>query len=346
MEFEAFKVGEVEFRMENSSKRWAQSYDFKGIVSKGAKKELYPLKIPQGMQGFIFNARRDKFADRRVREALGLAFDFEWSNKNLFFDQYTRSPSYFTSSEYASTGLPTGRELEYLTSVKDKVPAEVFTTEFKNPVNKTTDDLRDHIRKALDLLKQAGWDIRSGVLTNANTGKPMTLEFLVNDDTFDRVLNPYFQNLKRLGVTPTIRRVDDAQFIQRVKAFDFDMLLHTFGQSESPGNEQREFWSTAAADIPGTRNYIGIKDPAVDALIDKIILAKDHDDLVAACKALDRVLLWNHFLVPNWHIPAARIAYWDKFRHPEKPPSRTPGFPNVWWYDKDAAPKIDALKAK
>jgi len=230
--------------------------------------------------------------------------------------------------------------------VKDKVPVEVFTKEFKNPVNATADDLREHIRTALALLKDAGWEIKNGNLVNAKTAEPMKLEFLVNDDTFDRVINPYFQNLKRLGITASIRRVDGAQYVQRTRAFDYDMILNTFAESESPGNEQRDFWGSAAADIQGTRNYIGIKDAAVDKLVDHIILAKDHAELVAACKALDRVLLWNHFLVPNWHIPAARLAYWDKFRHPEHPPSRDPGFLSVWWYDQDAAPKIDALKAK
>jgi microcin C transport system substrate-binding protein len=346
VEFEAFKAGEVEFRRENSSKKWAQQYDFKGMLSKAAKKELYPLNIPEGLQGFIFNIRRPQFADKRVREALGLAFDFEWSNKNLFFDQYTRSASYFTNSDYASRGLPTGRELELLNEVKDKVPAEVFTTEFKNPVNATSDALRDHVRTALALLKDAGWEIKSGNLVNAKTGEPMKLEFLASDDTFDRIINPYFQNLKRLGVNATIRRVDGPQYIQRERAFDYDMLLHNYAQSESPGNEQRDFWGSAAADTEGATNYIGIKNPAVDQLIDRIVLAKDHDDLVQACRALDRVLLWNHYLVPNWHIPAARLAYWDKFRHPEHPPSRDPGFVQVWWYDKDAAPRIDAQKAK
>jgi len=346
VEFEAFKAGEVEFRRENSSKKWATQYDFKGIISKAVTKEFYKLNIPEGLQGFVFNIRRPQFTDRRVREALGLAFDFEWSNKNLFFDQYTRSPSYFTNSDYAAKGLPDGRELELLNEVKDKVPAEVFTKEFKNPVNATADDLREHIRTALALLKDAGWEIKNGNLVNAKTAEPMKLEFLVNDDTFDRVINPYFQNLKRLGITASIRRVDGAQYVQRTRAFDYDMILNTFAESESPGNEQRDFWGSAAADIQGTRNYIGIKDAAVDKLVDHIILAKDHAELVAACKALDRVLLWNHFLVPNWHIPAARLAYWDKFRHPEHPPSRDPGFLSVWWYDKDAAPKIDALKAK
>ncbi len=346
VEFEAFKAGEVEYRRENSSKRWATLYDFKGFNSGAVKKEVYKLNIPEGLQGFAFNLRRGKFADRRLREAFSLAFDFEWSNKNLFFGQYTRSPSYFTNSEYAATGLPAGRELELLNEIKDKVPPEVFTTEFKNPVNAAPDDLREHIRKALALLKEAGWEIKNGTLVNAKTGEPMKFEFLDSDDTFDRVLNPYFQNLKRIGITASIRRVDVAQYVQRVRSFDFDMLLGNFGQSESPGNEQRDYWGSAAADLQGSRNLIGIKEPAIDKLIDHIILAKDHAELVSATKALDRVLLWNHYMVPNWHIPAARLAYWDKFRHPEHPPTRDPGFLDVWWYDKDVAAKIDMAKVK
>ena len=346
VEFEAFKAGEIEFRRENSSKKWAQEYVFKGIQAGAVKKELYNLKIPEGMQGFVFNTRRAKFSDRKVREALGLVFDFEWSNKNLFFGQYTRSPSYYTNSEYASKGLPAGRELEILNEVKDQVPPEVFSKEFKLPVNAAETDLRDHTRAALALLKEAGWDIKAGVLTNTKTGEPLKVEFLLDDNTFERVLNPYFQNLKRIGVTGSVRLVDQAQFIQRVKGFDYDMLIHTFQESESPGNEQREFWGSVAAAREGSTNYIGVKDPAIDKLVDHVILAKDHDDLIASTRALDRVLLWNHFVVPNWHIPAARIAYWDKYRHPEHPPSRDPGFLSVWWYDKDAAVKADAAKVK
>ncbi len=346
VEFEAFKAGEVEFRRENSSKKWATEYTFKSFSSGAVKKELYQTKIPQGMQGFALNIRRAKFADKRVREALGLAFDFEWANKNLFFDQYTRSPSYYTNSEYASTGLPQGRELEILNEVKDKVPPELFTTEFKLPVNKAPDDLRDHTRKALQLLKEAGWESKAGVMTNVKTGEALTLEFLLDDTTFERVLNPYYQNLKRIGVAASTRLVDQAQFGQRLRAFDYDALLTTFAESDSPGNEQREYWGSAAADAQGSRNFIGIKDPAIDKIVDHVILAKDHADLVSATKALDRVLLWNHFVVPNWHLAAARIAYWDKFRRPEHPPTRDPGFLNVWWYDKDAAAKVDAAKVK
>ncbi len=346
VQFEAFKAGEVEFRAENSSKRWATDYEFKGIKSGGAKKEFYELQVPQGIQGFAFNVRRAKFSDPRVRYAFNLAFDYEWSNKNLFFNQYTRAPSYFSNSEFAATGLPQGRELELLNEVKDKVPAEVFTKEFKNPVNNTPEDLREHFRAALQLLKEAGWEIKNGVQTNAKTGETLTVEFLEFDDTYDRILNPYIQSLKRIGVNASIRRVDSAQYVQRMKAFDFDMFTDRKGETESPGNEQREFWGTAAADIAGSRNEIGIKNPAVDTLIERIALAKNRDDLIAACRALDRVLLWNHYMVPNWYLSASRLAYWDKFRHPKPGPSRDPGFPTVWWYDKDAAPKIDALKAK
>jgi microcin C transport system substrate-binding protein len=346
VQFEAFKAGEVEFRAENSSKRWAQDYDFKGIKSGGVKKEKYELQIPEGMQGFAFNLRRPKFSDPRVRYAFNLAFDYEWSNKNLFFGQYTRAPSYFSNSEFAATGLPQGRELEFLNEVKDKVPAEVFTKEFKNPLNNTPEDLREHFRMALQLLKEAGWEIKNGVQTNTKTGEALTVEFLEFDDTYDRIFNPYIQSLKRIGVSASIRRVDSAQYIQRMKAFDFDVFVDRKGESESPGNEQREFWGSAAADIPGSRNEMGIKNPAVDTLIERIALAKDREELIAACRALDRVLLWNHYLVPNWFLAASRLAYWDKFRHPNPGPTRDPGFPNVWWYDKDAAAKADALKGK
>jgi len=344
--FEALKAGEVEFRAENSSKNWATGYDFKAVTSGAVKKELYPLKTPQGIQGLAFNTRRKKFSDPRVRQAFNLAFDFEWSNKNLFFGQYTRSPSYFTNSEYASSGLPTGRELELLNENKDQVPPEVFTTEYKNPVNNTPDDLREHFHQALELLKQAGWVIKNGALVNDKTGEAMTLEVLMDDNTFERILNPYFQNLKRLGITATIRLVDAAQFVARTKTFDYDTVIGVFAESESPGNEQRDFWSSAAADAPGSRNTIGIKNPAVDKLVDHIILAKDHDELVAACRALDRVLLWNHYLVPNWYLAGARIAYWDKFRRPQHGPSRSDGFPTIWWYDPTAATKVDASKTK
>ena len=346
VEFEAFKAGEIDFRAENSSKRWAQDYTFKGIETGAVKKELYALKIPQGMQGFAFNLRRAKFVDPRVREAFDLAFDFDWSNKNLFFGQYTRSPSFFTNSDFAAVGLPGGRELEFLNEVKDQVPPEVFTKDYKNPVNPDETALREHFHQATELLKQAGWVIKNGQLVNEKTGEPMKLEVLMDDNTMERVFNPYFQNLKRIGVTANIRLVDAAQYIERLKSFDYDMIVAVLAQSESLGNEQREFWGTAAADIPGSRNVIGIKNPAIDKLVDHIILAKDRDELIAASRALDRVLLWNHFLVPNWHIPAARLAYWDKFRHPEHGPSRSTGFPTIWWVDQAAAAKIDAMKGK
>jgi len=344
--FEALKAGEVEFRAENSSKNWATGYDFKAVTAGAVKKELYPLKTPQGIQGLAFNIRKAKFSDPRVREAFNLAFDFEWSNKNLFFGQYTRSPSYFTNSEYASVGLPAGRELELLNEVKDQVPPEVFTKEYKNPVNANDSDLREHFHQALELLKQAGWVIKGGSLVNEKTNEPMTLEVLMDDNTFERILNPYFQNLKRLGIAANIRLVDAAQFVQRTKNFEYDSVIGVFGESDSPGNEQRDVWTSAAADAPGSRNLIGIKNPAVDKLVDHIILAKDHDELVAACRALDRVLLWNHYLVPNWYLAGARIAYWDKYRRPEHGPSHSDGFPTIWWYDAAAAAKVDAAKVK
>jgi microcin C transport system substrate-binding protein len=344
--FEAFKAGEIEFRAENSAKNWATGYEFPALKAGAVKKELLTLKDPQPMQSFAFNIRRSKFADPRVRRAIGMAFDFELSNKNLFFGQYKRTSSYFENQELASTGLPSGRELEILNTVKDQIPPEVFTTEFKNPVNATEGDFRKNLREAGDLLKAAGWSLKNGVLTNDKSGEALKFEFLLYDELFERITNPFVQNLKRLGIQATIRVIDVPQFIQRVEGHDFDVIVHSFAQSESPGNEQRDFWGSVAADIKGSRNVVGIKNPGIDKLIDTIIFAKDRAELIAASRALDRVLLWNYYVVPQYHTPSERLAYWDKFRRPDKIPSRSYAFPQVWWYDAAAAPKVDAAKRR
>ena len=343
--FEAFKSGQIDFYPESSAKSWATAYDFPTLKSGDVVKRRIDLKTPEAMQAFVFNTRRERFADPRVRKALLLAFDFEWSNKNLFYDQYTRTSSYFQNTELASSGLPQGRELEILTELKDKVPPEVFTTEYKNPVNATPEDFRGHLREASQLLKDAGWTISGGKLVNAK-GEVFTIEFLLDTPTWERIVLPYIKNLERLGIKATIRQVDDTQYVQRAEGFDYDAVVMTFAQSESPGNEQRFFWGSAAADQKGSRNFIGIKNPAVDALIDKIIFAKDRAELVAATHALDRVLLWNYYCVPQWHVPYERVAYWDKYKRPDPGPSRSTGFPNVWWYDKEAAAKVEPKQKK
>jgi microcin C transport system substrate-binding protein len=276
-----------------------------------------------------------------VRRAFNLAFNFEWMNQNLFYGQYKRVSSFFENTELAAQGLPQGKELEILESVRSEIPPEVFTTEYKNPVNDASSLIdRKNWREAAKLLNEAGWEVKNNALINTKTGEQMSAEFmLVQPDTV-RIVEPFKQALERLGVKVSIRVIDAAQYQARSDEFDFDIITDVFGQSESPGNEQRDFWGSAAADRPGSRNTIGIKNPAVDKLVDRIIFATDRDDLIAASRALDRVLLWNHYVVPQFYAPNERIAYWDKYSHPQTLPSRAVGFPTVWWYDEAKAAKL------
>jgi microcin C transport system substrate-binding protein len=341
--FEAFKSGELDYWFESSAKDWATAYDFDAVTRGLIRREKLPIKTVAPMQAFAFNTRRPQFADPRVRHAFNLAFDFEWTNKNLFYDQYVRVGSYFDNSELKATGLPTGRELEILNEVRDEVPPEVFTKEWKNPVNNTPEDVRRHLAEAAKLLAEAGWKPKDGVLTNAQ-GVELSAEFLLVQPDFDRIVLPYKAVLEKLGIRASVRIVDTSQYQRREDTFDFDIIVTTFQQSESPGNEQREFWGSEAADKEGSRNVIGIKNPAVDKLIDRIILAKNRDDLVAATHALDRVLLWNHYVVPQYHMPFERMAMWDMYRRPEKLPSHGGSFPRVWWYDEAAAKRLADLR--
>lgn len=338
--FEAFKAGKLDYYRETSSKNWATGYKIKSVLEKRIKKQKIYLKTGQPMQGFIFNIRRKKFNDPRVRQAFNLAFDFEWANKNLFFGQYQRVTSYFENTELAARGLPKGRELEILQKVKDKIPPEVFTKEYKNPVNKTPKDFRLNLRRASKLLREAGWNIKNGKRVNDKNNEEMKVEFLLVSPLFERVVQPLARNLERLGIKVSIRVVDSAQYARRYDNFDFDIIVANFAQSQSPGNEQRYFWGSEAADKPGSRNLIGIKNPAIDKLIDYIIFAKDRAELVAATRALDRVLLWNHYVVPQWFAPYERLAYWNKLGQPKTLPSISIGVLSVWWYDKEAAQKI------
>jgi microcin C transport system substrate-binding protein len=335
---EAFKAGQYDFRDENNSKVWATGYDFPALTAGLVVKEEVKHRLPTGMQSFAFNLRRaEKFGDIRVRQAIGLAFDFEWSNKNLFYDQYRRTESFFSNSELASTGLPSQAELKLLEPFRGKVPEEVFTKEFRAPKTDGSGTPRENLRQAQALLRQAGWTVQDGVLTSPNK-VPLEIEFLLASPEFERIVGPFIQNLKRLGINARIRTVDPAQYINRVRERDFDMIVQSWGQSLSPGNEQREYWSTDAADRNGSRNVAGIKNLAIDALIDKIIHADDRPELITATRALDRVLLWNHYVVPNWHVNMFRLAYWKRFGIPAKRPDYGTGFPS-WWIDpeKDAA---------
>lgn len=339
--FQAFTAGKLDFYAENSAKNWATAYDFPALkAGKVVRNGDIVLKNLLPMQAFILNTRRPKFADPRVRRALGLMMDFEWLNQNIFYGQYKRVSSFFENSELAATGLPQGKELDILNEVKDQIPPEIFTTEFKNTENGTPEAVRANTRVALDLMQQAGWEVKNGVLTNVKTGEPFTAEFLLTSDDFMRVVSPYIQSLARLGVKATARVIDAAQYERRENEFNYDIVVGGWAQSESPGNEQRDFWGTAAADKQGSRNLIGIKNPAVDKLIDRIIFAKDREELVAATRALDRVLLWNFYVIPQWYAPNERFAYWDRMSYPKTLPSRAIGFPSIWWYDQEKAAKL------
>ena len=331
---EAFKANAFDFRQENTAKVWATQYNFPAIAKGKVIRETLANNNPTGMQSFAFNVRKSKFQNRRVREALALTFDFEWANKNLFFGQYTRTRSYFSNSELAATKIPTGSELRLLEPLRGQIPAEVFTKEFKLPKTDGSGRSRRQLRQAKRLLETAGWFVKDGKLTNGETSEVMALEFLLVNQGFARIVAPIQRAMERLGIKVKVRVVDTSQYINRIRNFDFDVIVGSWGQSLSPGNEQRDFWGSAAAVRPGSRNYIGIKDPAIDKLIDHIIFASSREELVAATRALDRVLLWNHFVIPNWHINSYRIAYWNRFSRPAIKPKYGLGFSDTWWVDE------------
>ena len=332
VELEAFKGDQYDFRIETSAKDWATAYNFPAVKDGKVILEEFPNRSSGAMQAFIPNLRRDKFQDQRVRRALNLALDFDGMNRTLFFGQYKRTSSYFQNTELASSGLPQGKELEILESVKDKIPASVFTTPYTNPEGWSEGLRRGNLREAANLLRQAGYEVKGGKLVNAK-GEPFTIEFLLGNPAFERVALFYKPSLERLGMTVTVRQVDTSQYINRLRARDYDMIIAGWGQSLSPGNEQRDFWGSDAADREGSSNYAGIKDPGIDALIEKVIYAKDREELVAATHALDRVLLAHDYVVPSWNYPNSRTARWNRFGHPEKLPEYSFGFPDIWWWD-------------
>ena len=338
---QALKSGVLDFRAENQAKAWAVDYDVPAVRDGRLKMEAIEHERPTGMQGFTFNTRREIFKDPLVRQAITYAFDFEWTNRNLFFGLYTRSESYFANSELASRGLPEGEELEILDRYRGRIPDEVFTTEYRAPATDGSGWPRDNLKKAFDLFAEAGWVVRDMKLVNAETGRPMTFEFLLVQQNFERLVLPFKRNLARLGIDMSVRLVDQSQYINRLNEYDFDMVSGLWGQSDSPGNEQREFWGSVAADQPGSRNTIGVKDPVIDALIELIIQAPSRESLIARCRALDRVLLWGHYVVPNWHSRADRILYWDKFSRPEVTPLQGTST-SYWWYDQEKAARLAA----
>ena len=341
---EAFKAGEFDFRNENNSKEWGTAYDLPDVANGRMIKELIDHENPTGMQAFWFNTRRAKFADRRVRHALAHAFDFEWSNANLFYGQYTRTKSFFSNTELASSGLPRGRELEMLERRRDRVPAEVFTNPYEPPSTDGSGNIRRNLRIARKMLQDAGWVVRDGTLTHAGTGEAMEIEFLLVAPAFERIVGPVVRNMERLGIAARIRLVDPAQYQNRVNEFDFDIVVWSRGQSLSPGNEQRNYWTTASADVPGSGNLAGVRDPVVDELVDLLIRAPDRETLVATTRALDRVLLWGHYVIPQWHIRSFRLVYWNRFGRPGTRPKYGLGFPATWWIDREKAARLEATR--
>ena len=339
VQMEAFKAGTLDLRPnENSAKRWATGYEFPAVQDGRVIKESIPHENPAPIQGFIFNLRRPIFQDPKVRQALTYAFDFEWSNKALFYGQYTRTRSFFQNSEMEAQGLPSPEELETLNPLKDKVPPEVFTTEYNPPKTDGSGNIRENLEKAAALLGEAGWTIENG--RRVKDGRRFEFEILVDDPPMERVALPFAQNLERMGITAIVRLVDSAQYQSRMESFDFDITSDIWGVSLSPGNEQLEFWGSHAADTVGSRNTIGIKNEAVDKLIELIVTASTREDLVIRCRALDRVLQWNHYLVPHFHSGTYRVAFWNRFGMPEKRPDPLYSYGlSAWWIDpaKDAA---------
>jgi microcin C transport system substrate-binding protein len=343
-EWQAFtKGGYEDVRPEASSRRWATAYEFPAIKAGDVVKKEFSTASGEPMQGFVMNLRRPQFQDRRIRQALTYALDFESMNRKLFFGFNTRTNSYFENSELASTGLPTGKELEILEKYRDKLPPELFTAEYKLPVYDNPQAERKYLRQVVQLFAEAGWKIQNGRMANEKTGAQFKVEILGNNPTDEVISNSYIETLRKIGIDASLRIVDPSQYINRIRNFDFDMVTSSLAQSQSPGNEQRDFWSSKAADAPGSRNLMGIKDPVIDELMERVIFATDRDDLVAATRALDRVLLWNFYVVPQWHRSVLWLAYWNKFGMPEKQPAYIGADIDSWWIDPE---KEKALAAK
>lgn len=336
---EAVKAGSIDFWPENQAKAWALDYDTPAVRRGWLKLKAFEQHRPAGMQGLVMNLRRPVFEDARVRYAIAHAFDFEWSNRTLFFGQYRRSESYFANSELASGGLPGPGELKLLEPWRGQIPEEVFTREYRAPATGGSGWPRENLRRAFALLAEAGWVVRDMRLVHAGTGRPMAFEILLVSAAFERIVLPFVRNLARLGIDARVRLVDSSQYVNRVRAFDFDMIVAVFPQSNSPGNEQRDYWGSNAARTPGSRNYSGAAQPAVDALIARLIAAPDRESLVTRTRALDRVLLWSHLAVPNWYSDSDRLVFWDKFGYPPKPPLNGTSW-SYWWYDARKAAAI------
>ncbi|HEV7246626.1 MAG TPA: extracellular solute-binding protein [Shinella sp.] len=338
VEFEAFRGGNVDYFRDGSASSWATRYDFPAVKDGRVVREEIenPLRAVGIMQAFVPNLRREKFKDQKVREAMNYAFDFEDLNRTLAYNAYQRVDSYFWNTELASSGLPEGREKEILEELKDKVPAAVFTTPYTNPVNGDPQKVRDNLRKAVALFREAGYELKSNKLVNAKTGEPFAFEILLSSPSFERTVSPFVASLKKIGIDARMRTVDASQYTNRVRSFDYDMIYGIWAQTLVPGNEQSDYWGSAAVEQQGSKNYAGISDPAIDELIRKIIFAPTREELVATTRALDRVLLAHHYVVPLFYSKAQRVAYWNHLARPAELPYYGLGFPDVWW-SKNAA---------
>jgi len=339
---EAFKAGQIDLRSENISKTWATAYDFPAVERGLVIKQEFTHHLPTGMQGWAMNTRRPIFANPLVRQAMAEVYDFEWANKNLFYSSYTRTLSYFSNSDLASSGIPQGDELKLLEPYRAELPAELFNQPFKLPVTDGSGNNREELRKALDLLGQAGWSVKERKLVDAN-GQPMSFIILLDDPSLERVALPYVQSLQKIGIDVGVRTVDPAQYQHLTDDFDFDMTMMVYPEGDIPGNELRDYFTCAAAKAQGSYNIAGICDPAVDALVEKVITAQDRKTLDTAARALDRVLLWRWFLVPNWDSRTFHIAYWNRFGHPDKPIREGFNF-DTWWVDAAKAQALEAAK--
>ena len=343
VEFEAFKAGDIDWRTENTAKNWATGYDFPAVLDKQVLREEFPIRNMGVMQAFAFNLRRRKFRDARVRRAFNFAFDFQEINRMLFYNQYKRIVSYFDGTDLAARGLPSEQELALLQPLRSQVPSDVFVTPYWNPVARDQGAARANLREAMRLFNAAGFEVRDFALVDRKTGEPMQVEFLVGDPSLERVVLFYRPSLQRLGITADVRLVDDAQYINRLRGWDFDIIVTSWDESLTPGNEQRDYWGSGAADVPGSRNLAGIKNPAVDALIASLVRASTREELVAATRALDRVLLWNHYVVPQWTLGKVRTARWDRFGLPARMPEYgLSAFPALWWWDGHQAAQTAA----
>ncbi|WP_416898000.1 MAG: extracellular solute-binding protein [Minwuia sp.] len=336
---EAFKGYVYDYRTENSSKDWATAYDFPAAKAGDVITALIPHSRPTGMQGFVYNLRRPVFQDAALREALAYAFDFEWANENLFYGQYKRTESFFSNTDLASSGLPSDAELALLEPLRGQIPEEVFTEAY-TPPSTEGGSIRQNLGMALQILKDAGYKFENKELISPHSGETVSFEILLADPQFERIVLPFARNLERIGVKVNLRTVDTAQYENRFRSFDYDMIVGSYPQSESPGNEQRDFFGSEAADRLGSRNIAGIKSEALDKLVDAIIFAESREALVTATRALDRVLLHSHIVIPQWHISANRIAYWDKFGMTGKNPDYGPDVMS-WWIDADKAARLD-----